>query len=58
MQHSRFYISQNDRAVDAAKLLFSQIIDKVIRNSKFRFLFEAASYQRNVFIFTLFISEG
>jgi hypothetical protein len=52
MQHSRFYINQNDRAVDAAKLLFSQIIDKVIRNSKFRFLFEAASYQRNVFIFT------
>jgi hypothetical protein len=36
----------------------SQIIDKTIRNSKFRCLSEANFYYHNVFSFTLFLSEG
>jgi hypothetical protein len=44
--------------VDAAKLLVFQIINKVIRNSKFRCLFETTSFYHNVFTFTLFLSEG
>jgi hypothetical protein len=44
--------------VDAAKLLVFKIIDKVIRKSNFRCLFEATSYYHNVFTFTLFLSEG
>jgi hypothetical protein len=41
-----------------AKLLISQIIDKVIGNSKFHYLSEDSSYHHNVFTFTLFRSEG
>jgi hypothetical protein len=44
--------------VDAGKLLVLQIIDKVMRNSKFRCLFEDASYYHNVFTSTLFLPEG
>jgi hypothetical protein len=43
---------------DDAKLFVFQIIDKVIRNSKFRCLFEATSYYHNVFTFTLLLPEG
>jgi hypothetical protein len=43
--------------VDAADLIF-QIIDKTIRNSKFRYLSEATLYHHNVFTFTLFLPEG
>jgi hypothetical protein len=35
-----------------------QIIDKTIRNSKFRCLSEATPYHYNVFTFTLFLPEG
>jgi hypothetical protein len=35
-----------------------QIIDKTIRNSKFRCLSEAIPYHHNVFTFTLFLPEG
>jgi hypothetical protein len=41
--------------VDAADLIVFQIIDKTIRNSKFRCLSEATPYHYNVFIFTLFL---
>jgi hypothetical protein len=34
------------------------IIDKTIRNSKFRCLSEATPYHHNVFTFTLFLQEG
>jgi hypothetical protein len=44
--------------VDAANLIVSQIIDKTIRNSKFRCLSEATPYHHNVFTFTLFLPEG
>jgi hypothetical protein len=44
--------------VDAADLIVFQIIDKTIRNSKFRCLSEATSYNNNIFTFTLFIPEG
>jgi hypothetical protein len=43
--------------VYAAKLFVFQIIDKIIRNSKFRCLFEATSYYHKVFTFT-FLPEG
>jgi hypothetical protein len=35
-----------------------KIIDKTIRNSKFRCLSEATPYHHNVFTFTLFLPEG
>jgi hypothetical protein len=35
-----------------------QIIDKTIRNSKFRCLSEATPYYHNVFTFTSFLPEG
>jgi hypothetical protein len=35
-----------------------QIIDKTIRNSKFRSLSEATPYHHNVFTFTLFLPQG
>jgi hypothetical protein len=44
--------------VDAADLIVLQIIDKTIRNSKFRCLSEATPYHHNVFTFTLFLPEG
>jgi hypothetical protein len=44
--------------VDAADLIRFQIIDKTIRNSKFRCLSEATPYYHNVFTFTLFILGG
>jgi hypothetical protein len=44
--------------VVAADLIVFQIIDKTIRNSKFRCLSEATSYYHNVFTFTLFLPEG
>jgi hypothetical protein len=44
--------------VDAADLIVLQIIDKTIRNSKFRCLPEATPYHHNVFTFTLFLPEG
>jgi hypothetical protein len=44
--------------VDAAKLIVFQIIDKIIRNSKFRCLSEATPYYHRVFTFTLFLPEG
>jgi len=34
------------------------MIDKTIRNSKFRSLSEATPYHHNVFTFTLFLPEG
>jgi hypothetical protein len=43
--------------VDAADLFFL-IIDKTIRNSKFRSLTEATPYHHNLFTFTLFLPEG
>jgi hypothetical protein len=43
--------------VDAADLIVFSIIDKTIRNSKFRCLSEATPYYHNVFTFT-FLSEG
>jgi hypothetical protein len=44
--------------LDAADSIIFQIIDKTIRNSKFRCLSEANSYYHNVFTFTLFLPEG
>jgi hypothetical protein len=44
--------------VDAADLIVFQIIDKTIRNSKFRCLSEASPYHHNVFTFTLLLPEG
>jgi hypothetical protein len=44
--------------VDATDLLVFQIIDKTIRNSKFRCLSESTHYYHNVFTFTLFLAEG
>jgi hypothetical protein len=44
--------------VDAADLIVFHIIDKTIRNSKFRCLSEATPYYHNVFTFTLFLPEG
>jgi hypothetical protein len=44
--------------VDGTNLLVFQIIDKTIRNSKFRCLSEATPYHHNVFIFALFLPEG
>jgi hypothetical protein len=44
--------------VDAADLIVFQIIDKTIRNSKFRCLSEATPYHHNVFTFTSFLPEG
>jgi hypothetical protein len=44
--------------VDAADLIVFKIIDKTIRNSKFRCLSEATPYHHNVFTFTLFLPEG
>jgi hypothetical protein len=44
--------------VDAADLIVFRIIDKTIRNSKFRCLPEATPYHHNVFTFTLFLPEG
>jgi hypothetical protein len=44
--------------VDAADLIVFEIIDKTIRNSKFRCLFEATPYYHNVFTFILFLPEG
>jgi hypothetical protein len=38
--------------------IFFLIIDKTIRNSKFRSLSEATPYHHNVFTFTLFLPEG
>jgi hypothetical protein len=35
-----------------------QIIDKTIRNSKFRCLSQASPYYHNIFTFTLFLPEG
>jgi hypothetical protein len=43
--------------VDTVDLIVFQIIDKTIRNSKFRCLSEATSYYHNVFTFTLFLPE-
>jgi hypothetical protein len=51
-------LSQLSSVVDAAKLFIFQIIGKIIRNSKFRCLFEATPYHHNVFTFTLFLPEG
>jgi hypothetical protein len=54
-----FETHQNYPVTDAAKLLvFFQIIDKVIRNSKSCCLFETTSHYHNVFTFTLFLSKG
>jgi hypothetical protein len=44
--------------VDAADLIVLYIIDKTIRNSKFRCLSEVTPYHHNVFTFTLFLPEG
>jgi hypothetical protein len=44
--------------VDTADLIVFEIIDKTIRNSKFRCLSEATPYYHNVFTFTLFLPEG
>jgi hypothetical protein len=52
------YSSKLPPIVDAADLIVFQIIDKTIRNSKFRCLSEATSYYNNIFTFTLFIPEG
>jgi hypothetical protein len=43
--------------VDAADLIVFQVIDKINRNSNFRFLLEATPYYRNIFTFTLFLPE-
>jgi hypothetical protein len=43
---------------DAADLIIFYIIDKTIRNSKFRCLSEATPYHHNVFTFTLLLPEG
>jgi hypothetical protein len=43
--------------VDATDLIVYQIIDKTIRNSKFRCLSEATPHYNNVFTFTLFLPE-
>jgi hypothetical protein len=44
--------------MDAVDLIVFQIIDKTIRNLKFRCLSEATPYHHNVFTFTLFLPEG
>jgi hypothetical protein len=44
--------------VDPAKSLAVPNYCKVIRNSKFRCLFEATSYHHDIFTFALFLSEG
>jgi hypothetical protein len=44
--------------VEATDLIVFQIIDKTIRNSKFRCLSEVTLYYHNVFTFTLFLPEG
>jgi hypothetical protein len=44
--------------MDAVDLIVFQIIDKTIRNLKFRSLSEATPYHHNVFTFTLFLPEG
>jgi hypothetical protein len=44
--------------VDTADLIVFQIIDKTIRNAKFRCLSAATPYHHNVFTFTLFLIEG
>jgi hypothetical protein len=44
--------------VDAADFIVLQIIDKTIRNSKFRCISYATPYRHNVFTFTLFQPEG
>jgi hypothetical protein len=44
--------------MDAVDLIVFQIIDKKIRNLKFRCLSEATPYHHNVFTFTLFLPEG
>jgi hypothetical protein len=49
---------QNYSVVNAADLIVFQIIDKTIRNSKFRCLSEATPYHHNVFTFALFLPEG
>jgi hypothetical protein len=45
--------------VDAADVIVFLMIDKTIRNSKFKIpLSEANPYHHNVFTFTLFLPEG
>jgi hypothetical protein len=44
--------------MDAADLIVFKIIDKTIRNSKFRSRSEATPYHHNVFTFILFLPEG
>jgi hypothetical protein len=53
-----FNSSKLSPVVDAAKLHVFEIIDKTIRNSKLRCLFETTSYYHSVFTLTLFLPKG
>jgi hypothetical protein len=59
--HAALPISNSSKlppVVDAANLIVFHIIDKTIRNSKFRCLSEATPYYHKVLTFTLFVPEG